>query len=211
MLNTVIEYCDGDRIEVDIPVNFSFKEGKIDTGYVIENTVIGQYVRIPSGYIPDGKYVRGFWISRYEISKGKDGLPLSIANAVPWTRIPWYDAEKVAQSVNGYLPGGDEYNRICMWLVETGAASFKDVFVAKSSKANHSNPFVMAKTGSNPEWMVNHLDNFFGNCFIWTSEKSELNSFHYIIRGGNEYPPACRFWAKPNTKSEDIGMRIVIR
>ena len=37
MMRTFSEFCDGDRIEVDIPCGFYFKEGEVDNGLVIED------------------------------------------------------------------------------------------------------------------------------------------------------------------------------
>ena len=220
MKKTFLEFCDGDRIEVDIPNGFSFKEGEVDDGLVIESDVGSQYLRIPAGYTSDGLYVRGFWLSRYEISLGNDDEPLSIADRYPITNVSFYESEKLAKKVvNGCIPSKEEYNRICMWLVQTKAATFEEVFVTGNGKGNYSDPFVLAKTGSNPLWMLNRLDNFFGNCSIWTTERSELYDHHRIIRGGHgsyfntgdNHPASYRAWADPEKGYSDNTLRIVIR
>ena len=184
MKDTFLEYCQGNRYEVDIPDKFSFKEGEVENGLVIEDKDGNQYVRIPSGYTADGLYVRGFWISRYEISIREDEVPLSVANRYPAININFYDSEKLAKKVGGFLINKEEYNRVCMWLVETKAATFDEIFVNGNGKGNYSNPFSLAKTGANPLWMFNRLDNFLGNCYTWTTERSELYAHLRIIRGG---------------------------
>lgn len=219
MRKTFFEYCDSNRIEVDIPDGFSFKEGDVDTGLVIECNDGSQYLRIPAGYTSDGLYVRGFWISRYEISIGDDGNPLSVVNKYPLTNVNFYDAVKLAEQVNGYIIDKEEYNRICMWLVQNNAATFEQVFIKGNGCGNYSKPFTLAKTASNPLWMHNRLDNFFGNCSIWTTESSELCSQHKIVRGGHgsfydtgdSYPASTRAWVSPEKGLPDNGLRIVIR
>jgi len=219
MKKTFLEYCDGNRIEVDIPNGFSFKEGEVNNGLVIESNVGSQYLRIPAGCTSDGLYVRGFWLSRYEISLGNDGNPLSVADRYPLTDINFFDSEELAKKVKGFIPSGEENNRVCMWLVQTNAVTFEQVFVTGNGKGNYSEPFVLAKTGSNPLWMFNRLDNFFGNCSIWTTERSELYEHHRIIRGGhgsyfgtgNNHPASYRAWADPEKGFSDNTLRIVIR
>ena len=43
MKERFLEYCDGDRIEVEVLDNFHFKEGTVDDGYVIEDKFIVGY------------------------------------------------------------------------------------------------------------------------------------------------------------------------
>ncbi len=219
MKKTFLEFCDGYRIEVDIPNGFSYKEGEVDNGLIIENEAGSQYLRIPAGYTSDGLYVRGFWLSRYEISLGNDEEPLSIPDRYPVTNVNFYEAVELARKVaNGYIPSKEEYNRICMWLVSTKAATFEEVFET-ASRGNYSTPFVLAKTGENPSWMINRLDNFFGNCSIWTTERSELYDHNMIIRGGHglyanngeKHPASFRRWANPEEGYLDNTLRIVIR
>ncbi len=206
------------RFGVTIPAGFSYKEGTIDTGYVIKDMDGNEYVHIPSGYNTEGTYVRGFWLSRYEISEGKDKTPQSKANEVPWVDINYYDALAVAESIGAYLISKEEYGRICMWLVETGAATFEQVYVNGKDLGNYSRSSILAKTGSNPNWVCNNIYDFFGNGYTWTTEKSELYDHHRVIKGGHGmefgsercYPPSNRCWEKPNICRSNITFRIVI-
>lgn len=220
MSGTFFEYCDGYRIEVEIPKQFSYKEGNVNDGYVIENDEGDQYIRIPAGYTSDGMYVRGFWISRYEISMLKqEAIPRSIPKQIPLVYVNFNMAVELAKMVGGVLPDKEDYNRICMWLVETRAATFEEVFVDGSGRGNYTEPFVLACTAGVPNQMVNRLDNFFGNCYIWTTEKSELYDYHRVIRGGHglsyktgkNYPPSQRAWANPEEGRSDLTFRIVMR
>ena len=220
MKERFVEYCDGDRIEVDVLEGYHFKEGTVNDGYVIEDDLGNQLLRIPSGYTADGLYIRGFWVSRYKISVDDEGNPHSIAGKYPCVGINFFDAMKKAKKMNGDLIAKEEYNRICMWLVQTGAATFEEVFIKGNNDiGNYSNPFVLEKTGSNPKWMRNRLDCFWGGAYIWTTEKSELYDHHRIIRGGHnlyfttgeKHPPVFRTWADPEKDSPNITFRTVVR
>ena len=109
MKERFLEYCDGDRIEVEVLDNFHFKEGTVDDGYVIEDNIGNQFLRIPSGYTPNGLYVRGFWISRYEISVDEKGKPHSVAGEYPCVNINLFDAIKKAKQFNGCIIAAEEY------------------------------------------------------------------------------------------------------
>ena len=220
MKERFVEYCDGNRIEVDVLEKYHFKEGTVNDGYVIEDDLGNQLLRIPSGYTTDGLYVRGFWVSRYEISVDDKGNPHSIAGEYPCVGINFFDAMQKANKMNGDLIAKEEYNRICMWLVQTGAATFEEVFIKGNNDiGNYSNPFVLKKTGSNSKWIRNRLDCFWGGAYIWTTEKSELYDHHRIIRGGHDsdfitgenHPPVFRAWADPLKESNNITFRIVLK
>ena len=219
MKKLFFEFCSGNRIEVDIPCGFYYKEGSINDGLVIEDEMLNQYVRIPTGYTSDGMYIRGFWVSRFEISIDAEGNPHSVAGKYPVININFFEAEKLAEQLNCQLLSKEQYNRICMWLVETGAATFEQVFLKGNYMGNYSNPFKLAKTGENQLWMKNRLDNFWGNCYIWTTEKSELYEHFRIARGGAglyfgtdwNYSATCRLWYNPEEGSGYITLRAAIR
>lgn len=205
-------------INVTIPEGFCYKEGTVDSGFIIENSTGDQYVLVPAGYTTEGMYVRDFWISRFEISKGDENVPRSVMGANPWVNINFYDARTVAESVGGSLISSEEYSRICMWLVQTQASDFESVYVNGKNNGNYSSTRKLTKTGSNSDWQHNHIYDFFGNGYIWTTEKSELYHHHHIIRSGHScndknatcYPPANRTWAKPEEYSDITTFRIVL-
>lgn len=217
MKNYFMEYCGKNRIEVEIPTGFYFSEGDVNHGYVIEDIEKNQFLRIPSGFTSDGLYVRGFWISRFEISMPNGKTPRSIAGEYPIVNINYKEAMNIAKMMNASLLQKEQYNRICMWLVETGGATFEEVFIhGNNTIGNYSKPFVLKKTGSNPLWMRNRLDGFWGGSFIWTAEHSELYDHYRVIRGGfndalceKEFsPPINRGWANPQKGSYQIALRV---
>lgn len=219
MKERFVEYCDGNRIEVDVLEGYHFKEGTVNDGYVIEDGIGNQLLRIPAGYTADGLYMRGFWVSRYEISVDNKGNPYSVAGEYPCTGINFFVATEKAKKMNGCLPGKEQYNRICMWLVQTGAATFEEVFIKGNNDiGNYSKPFVLKKTGSNSKWMRNRLDCFWGGSYIWTTERSELYDHYRVIRGGPDkdyfsgenHPPVFRTWADPKKENLNIAFRIIV-
>ena len=207
------------RIIANIPEGYSFKEGSINTGIVIENDSHDQFVYVPSGYNTEGIYVPGFWISRYEISKGENEKPCSVAYKAPWVNINYSEAVEIAKSVDAELISGAEYGRICMWLVETKAATFEQIYVNGKKIENFVVDGTVAMTGSNLEWKHNNIFDFGGNCYIFTTEKSEISHRHRIARGGygidkytgKPYPPAHRIWLTLEERRTNLGFRIVIR
>ena len=218
MATTIYEYCNNNRIKVKIPEGFYFKEGEIDEGLVIENEHGDSFVRIPPGYTSDGVYVRGFWISAYYISKGEDGQAHSISGDYPWTEISFYEAKEVAEKFGGELLTSEEYNRICMWLVQTHAVSFEQMFIDGSGMGSYCNPFKLEKNGANPNWAANNIDCFWGNVYTWTTQRSELYEHYRKIRGGTCpihgteicQPPSASAWAVPEKGSSTISFRIVL-
>ena len=91
------------------------------------------------------------------------------------------------------------------------------MFVDGRDLGNFTEPFEISKTGSSPDWVINRLADFWGNCYTWTTEKSELYEHHMIIRGGHALyeglkdTPICRKRIAPETKRDDITFRMVIR
>lgn len=213
----IYEYCDGNRFEVVLPSGFHWVKGTVDEGCVIENKIGDQFIRIPLGYTAEGLFVRGYWLSRYEISKGQNNMPRSIAGMEPWTNISYPSALIAAESVGASIISREEYNRIPIWLLSTNAIKIDKLFVDGAGLGNFSEPFKPAKTGSNPDWMINNLDCFWGNCYTWTTEKSELYDHHIVIRGGHgsygdlKDTPICRKRVSPELERNDITFRIVIR
>ena len=219
MEERIFECCEGIRYEVDLPDGYHFVEGSSEDGVVVEDSKGNQFVRVPSGYTAGGEYVRGFWFSRFEISVDSDGEPYSIADRYPTVCLNFYEAEELAEKMGGALISGYEYNRICMWMVQSGSATFDEVFVeGKEIRDDPANPYVLSKGGYDPSRMKNHIDNFFGGNWIWTTERSELYDYYRIIRGGYGkafytqkcYPPVRRAWLDPEASGK-VSIRVVIR
>ena len=212
------ENCNGNRIEISIPNGYHYVQGSVEDGIVIQNIKGDSFVRIPTGYTSDGLYVEGFWVSSYLISKGNNGQACSVSGEYPWTNISFYEAKEVAKKFGGDLLSKEEYNRICMWLVQTHAATFEQVFIDGKGMGDYSYPHKIQKNGQDQERIVNNIDSFWGNAYIWTTQRSELYEHCRIIRGGifkiykTEIcrPPIFKAWAFPEKGSPVISFRIVL-
>ena len=218
MKQNSLENSVNNQIDQMIPVGYSYKEGSIENGYVIEDSNGNEYVLIPGGYNTDGEYIRAFWISRYEISRGEEDYPQSMRDKTTWTDINFYDASKIANSINGKLISREQYSLICKWLVESKAATFEQVYDNGIGMGYYSKNYTLEKTGSNDEWKCNNIYDFFGNGYTWTNEKSELYDRDRVIRGGHSIslngehcnPPAARVGKNPKSKGTNVTFRIVL-
>lgn len=206
------------QIAQAIPEGFSFVEGTVSTGLVIQDQLGNRYVRIPAGTNTEGVYVRDFWVSQYEISEGENETPQSMAGKAPWVRISYEKAVKIASKVGGFIISREEYSRICTWLVDTGAVSYWQMYKDGKGMGNYDGEFSLMKTGSNPDWACNKIFDFFGNGYIWTTERYEVYEHHRIIKGGNRkerdtgycYPPVNRAWEDPSIGRSNLTFRIVL-
>lgn len=166
----------------------------------------------------------GFYISRYHISKTANGKPQSVKGARPWVNINWFDAKKVASTmeqsgeVTSHLTFGAEYDSVLEWFMKSGAKSRKEIVENSTGWGNHWNtknsPQKVVETGSREEWSVNNICDFAGNVDEWTQERNE--SSYCVIRGGdfnhsgNIYPVAFRDYSSPSNYFRDTGFRATL-
>ena len=233
----VIERCSDGSQFVWVPVKFLIPDGTID-GMTFENTFGRRY------YIEEEEYIKcigyyedlteelssqiesvttygGFYISRFDISKSKDGKPQSVKGCVPWVNISQEEAKKVASSfentdnVKSHLPFGAEYDSILAWL-----------FMAKEIEFNMMTewpPILRGKyiawIGSNERCCKKNIYDYHGNVRELTQEKYTLSNRktqrdkNIAIRGGSYLRPtsvAKRFDELEYSKSEDVGFRIAL-
>ena len=232
----VIERCSDGSQFVWVPVKFLIPDGTID-GMTFENTFgrryyieeeyikcIGYYEDLTeelSSQIESVTTYGGFYISRFDISKSKDGKPQSVKGCVPWVNISQEEAKKVASlfentdDVKSHLPFGAEYDSILAWL-----------FMAKEIEFNMMTewpPILRGKyiawTGSNERCCKKNIYDYHGNVRELTQEKYTLSDKktqrdkNIVIRGGSYLRPtsvAKRFDELEYIKSEDVGFRIAL-
>ena len=167
----------------------------------------------------------GFYISRYHISKAANGKPRSVKGVMPWVNINWFDAEKVASTmeqskeVTSHLTFGAEYDSVLEWFIKSGAKSRKEIAEDSTGWGNYCNtnnsPQKVVKTGSRKEWSVNNVCDFAGNVDEWTQEQNKRSSY-CVIRGGEFYfngydcPVAYRLSRDPSVCYDDTGFRITL-
>ena len=166
----------------------------------------------------------GFYISRYHISKAANGKPRSVKGVMPWVNINWFDAEKVASTmeqskeVTSHLTFGAEYDSVLEWFIKSGAKSRKEIVEDSTGWGNYWNtknsPKQVVETGSREEWSVNNVCDFAGNVDEWTQEQSK--SSYRVIRGGNYgfngdgCPVAYRDCDDPRCYSFITGFRVTL-
>ena len=164
----------------------------------------------------------GFYISRYNISKSSAGKPQSVKGVMPWVNINFYDAKKVAstiednEAVKSHLTFGAEYDSVLEWFIKT--KTLAEIVEDSTEWGNYWNtensPKKVVETGSREEWCANNIYDFAGNVDEWTQEQNE-SSFR-VIRGGNcngngnDYPVAYRDYGYPCDDGSFTGFRATL-
>ena len=154
----------------------------------------------------------GFYISRYNISKGLDGKPHSVQSNLPWTDISFYEAKRIAatiennEEVKSHLTFGSEYDSVLEWFIESGSKTLDEIANDSTSWGNYLNAegasTDVAETGSSKKWCANNIYDFAGNVSEWTQENGKDSK--RVIRGGyclvngHESPVAIRISDAPH-------------
>ena len=175
----------------------------------------------------------GFYIGRYEASKGKDGLPQSkrVSESEPgsiWVRFSPQDTIGACdrlyegnESVQGFFPWGINWDTMLQWLIDSGDKTFADVAQNSTDWGNYSNDSFSehagsAYTGIWEEAKANNIYDLAGNNWEWTRERCGSS---YVMRGGgctlmgggcrgNEYPAALRDPLPGNDHHPNVCFRI---
>ena len=166
----------------------------------------------------------GFYISRYNISKSLAGKPQSVKGVMPWKNIDFYDAKKIAstiednEAVKSHLTFGAEYDSVLEWFIKTEVKTLAEIVEDSTEWGNHWNtensPKKVVETGSREEWCANNIYDFAGNVDEWTQEQNE-SSLH-VIRGGNfdvnggDCPVAYRNFGYPVNYCFNTGFRATL-
>ena len=166
----------------------------------------------------------GFYISRYNISKSSVGKPQSIQGVMPWVNINFYDAKKIAstieynKAVKSHLTFGAEYDSVLEWFIKTEVKTLAEIAWNSTEWGNHWNtensPCKVVETGSREEWCANNIYDFAGNVQEWTQEQEK--SSHRVIRSGgyknlgSNFPVACRYCMVPNHDYSYNGFRATL-
>lgn len=172
-----------------IPNGFKYWEGDLDTGFVVKDKDGNQFV-----YLPEMDQ----YISRYEISKGKYGVPKSVSGRKPWVSLNYYDARKVAQFFSVlYYEWKSEYEDNADFNHEEFTSDLiddwgkiADELLRKTGKKSISIEVTyktgQVLTGEIPELMIYNIDALVGANWCWTNEvRMEIENFREnIIAGG---------------------------
>ena len=140
----------------------------------------------------------GFYIGRFEASKGDNGLPASrrVTESEPgqiWVQFSPKDTTTACQNlyadndtVQGFFPWGINWDTTLQWLVDSGNKLISDIKADSTSWGNYSNDSFSDGargnyTGAWEEAKANNIYDLAGNNWEWTQERSGSN---YVMRGG---------------------------
>lgn len=166
----------------------------------------------------------GFYISRFNISMGKDGKLHSTKGAKPCVKCNFYKAKELSKEmiklddVTSHLIYGSEFDSVIEWLIESGTIDKIELLKNSTRYGNYRNspytPKYVMRTGACERWKMNNLYDFAGNVKEWTQESYNLVS--HVIRGGcahsnGEDSPACyRDYMDPRDSELCVGFRVAL-
>ena len=177
----------------------------------------------------------GFYIGRYEASKGDNGLPASKRvtedeRGQIWVQFSPQDTTVACQNlyadndtVQGFFPWGINWDTTLQWLVDSGGKLISDIKADSTSWGNYSNDSFSDGargnyTGAWEEAKANNLYDLAGNNWEWTQERCGSN---YVMRGGgynlmggacpgNRYPAALRDPLPGNDHHPNVTFRVAL-
>jgi len=177
----------------------------------------------------------GFYIGRYEASKGEDGLPVSkpVSENEPgkiWVQFAPQDTNQVCQdlysdndTVQGFFPWGINWDTTLQWLVDSGDKQLSEINSNSTSWGNYSNDSFSDGargnyTGVWEEAKSNNIYDLAGNNWEWTQER---NGSDYVMRSGgynlmggactgDKYPAAIRDALPGNDHHPNVTFRIAL-
>lgn len=193
-----------------IPKGFEYYTGDLDRGYVVKDKKGNEFTYMPA---------TDEYISRYEISKGDDGVtPMSVPGKPAWTKITPDDAKKVAKSFapncnSDLIKDYNDWGKMCEFLsTKIGKSLVYDDSTPIGAYCNNGGE---VNTGKNPAFMVYNIDCLAGNHWCITNEKTE-ESYIVICGGsfsnyGNNRPMMSRNIINPDFGCNLVGFRIVLK
>jgi len=164
----------------------------------------------------------GYYISRYVVSKGDDGLFYTIKGAMPLVNIKFDTALEIAKKLGqGYVTShmvyGAEWDSMLEWFQQTGK-TLNDITNDSTSFGNYcdckDSPQKMVETGSCDEWYVNNIADTAGNVWEWTQEAN--HGWAHVLRGGSyissgyRCPVAYRSYSSTDNYNHFIGFRVAL-
>ena len=140
----------------------------------------------------------GFYMGRYEASKGDKNLPASKRvtedeSGRIWVQFSPQDATEACKklyadndTVQGFFPWGINWDTTLQWLVDSGDKQLSDIKADSTKWGNYSNDSFSQGargnyTGLWEEAKANNIYDLAGNNWEWTQERCGSN---YVMRGG---------------------------
>ena len=178
----------------------------------------------------------GFYMGRFEASKGQNGLPLSKRitdgdSGKIWVQYSPQDTTVLCQklyaendTVQAFFPWGVNYDTTLQWLIDSGNKTESEVISDSTSWGNYSNDSfsLNAKgnyTGKWEETKANNIYDLAGNNWEWTQERYAQSN--YVMRGGgynlmegaclgSSYPAALRDPLPGNNHHPNVTFRVAL-
>ena len=175
----------------------------------------------------------GFYIGRFEASKGNDGLPASrrVTDSEPgqiWVQFSPQDIVTACQelyadndTVQGFFPWGINWDTTLQWLIDSGDKEAGDISDDSTSWGNYSDDSFSenargAYTGMWEEAKACNIYDLAGDNWEWTRER---NGSSYVMRGGgynvmggpcpgSRFPAALRDPLPGNNHHPNVTFRI---
>ena len=175
----------------------------------------------------------GFYIGRYEASKGADGLPASKcvgdgASGSIWVQFSPQDTTSACErlyadndTVQGFFCWGANWDTALQWLVDSGCLAWEDVASDSTSWGNYSDDGFSQgargnETGVYEQTKANNIYDLAGNNWEWTQERCGSD---YVMRGGgynlmggacpgSRYPAALRDPLPGNDHHPNVTFRV---
>lgn len=177
----------------------------------------------------------GFYIGRYEASKGEDGLPASRRisendTAKIWVQFSPQDTTLICEqlyayndTIQGFFPWGANWDTMLQWLVDSGSKTFEDVATDSTDWGNYSDDNFSEGARGNTigQWeeaKSNNIYDLAGNNWEWTQERCGSS---YVMRGGGynlmggecsgaRYPAALRDPLPGNNHHPNVTFRTAL-
>ena len=177
----------------------------------------------------------GFYIGRYEASRGDNGLPASKRvtgneNGRIWVQFSPQDITSACKNlyadndtVQGFFTWGANWDTVLQWLVDSECKTLSEIKDDSSSWGNYSNDSFSEGAAGNytglwEEAKANNIYDLAGNNWEWTQERYGSN---YVARGGgynlmggpclgNLYPAAVRDPLPGNNHHPNITFRAAL-
>ena len=175
---------------------------------------------------------KGFYVGRYEASKGSDNLPKSVKVSSDnpgtiWTNFSPQDTVGACEmlyadneSVQCFFLWGINWDTTLQWLVDTNDKTYEEISSDSTSWGNYSNDIFSVNangryTGIYEETKANNIYDLAGNNWEWTRERVGNN---YVMRGGgynlmggsclgSRYPAALRDPLPGNNHHPNVAFR----
>ena len=177
----------------------------------------------------------GFYMGRYEASRGDNDLPASkrVTEDSPgriWVQFSPQDTTAAClklyadnDTVQGFFPWGINWDTTLQWLIDSGCKSESEVISDSTDWGNYSDDTFSEKangkyTGQWEEAKSNNIYDLAGNNWEWTQERYGTN---YVMRGGgynlmggacpgSSYPAAIRDPLPGNNHHPNVTFRVAL-